>query len=447
MPKEQNPNQKYILPIISTLFILFFCFFPNQVSKVPSIIKLFVNYDTEFSDKYYFPSLRNNLSSIWELSRLEYRLEEIESSSNIEPNKKEEQINTIIQKAKDILGNEEINSEILHKLPEYLKELNKASVISKYTGIFSLVNLIWLIAILGLTFTIGPLIYASLGSIVSKIYGTYIYPIVNYIYENELYIYLGYVISLLLVCDGMRVKKGWGLYISLTGAIFLTGLFVYTLELMKEGVEEKPWTFFWTITPILYFSLSINMNSILLSFVTTIYCYIFLGFYKQCFGLGYILKYEFIFESKVNIIGLNSLVLMTFYIMLRTLHLFRNILDLYKSPIQILGATTYFISLLIFVFKSYKYHEEILSYPKRQIIFICSVVYSLFLGYAINLPSLSNTAYIFTALFILGKIIELVQRIKDSFVILVFTVSLCLWIFSFYLHKHPEMIVSIFIGS
>ena len=260
MPKEQNPNQKYVLPIISTLFILFFCFFPNQVSKVPSIIKLFVNYDTEFSDKYYFPSLRNNLSSIWELSRLEYRLEEIESSSNIEPNKKEEQINTIIQKAKDILGNEEINSEILHKLPEYLKELNKASVISKYTGIFSLVNLIWLIAILGLTFTIGPLIYASLGSIVSKIYGTYIYPIVNYIYENELYIYLGYVISLLLVCDGMRVKKGWGLYISLTGAIFLTGLFVYSLELMKEGEEEKPWTFFWTITPILYFSLSINMN-------------------------------------------------------------------------------------------------------------------------------------------------------------------------------------------
>ena len=448
MPKEQNPNQKYVLPIISTLFILFFCFFPNQVSKVPSIIKLFVNYDTEFSDKYYFPSLRNNLSSIWELSRLEYRLEEIESSSNIEPNKKEEQINTIIQKAKDILGNEEINSEILHKLPEYLKELNKASVISKYTGIFSLVNLIWLIAILGLTFTIGPLIYASLGSIVSKIYGTYIYPLVNYIYENELYIYLGYVISLLLICDGMRVKKEWGLYVSLTGTGFLLGLFVYSLELRKSVEEENSWTFFGIITTILYFSLSINLNSIFLSLITTIDCYIFLGYFKQCFGLGYAFEYEFIFKYMLNKIGITSLVLMVFYVILRTLNLFGGILDLYRCPIQVSGALTYFISLLIFAFQhSDESYDKMLKYSVRQIIFIGSLIYALFFGYIINLPSLTNTAYIFTVLYIMEKIIELITKTNRSFLILTFSISLFLWIYSLYLHKHPEMIISIFIGS
>ena len=154
MPKEQNPNQKYILPIISTLFIIFFCFFPKQVSKVPSIIKLFIKTYAEYSEKNYFTSIPNNLSSIWELSRLEYRLIEIESSSNIEPNKKEEQINTIIQKAKEIIGNDKINSEILHKIPEYLEELNKASLRSKYKGIFNLVNSHYWLNVINRTFHI-----------------------------------------------------------------------------------------------------------------------------------------------------------------------------------------------------------------------------------------------------------------------------------------------------
>lgn len=447
MPKEQNPNKKYVLPIISTLFIVFFSFNPKQLSKVPSIIKLFIKFDTEFSDKN-FPSIPNNLSSIWELSRLEYRLQEIESSSNIEPNKKEEQINIIIQRAKDIIGNDIINSEILHKIPEYLEELNKASTISKHAGIFSFVNLIWLIAIIGLTISIGPLIYNSIKSIVSNIYGTYIYPIAYYIYKNELYIYVGYVISLLLICDGMRVKKEWGLYVSLTGIGFLMGLFAYSLELMKSEEEDDSWTFFGLITTILCFSLSINLNSIFLSLITTIDCYVFLGYFKQCFGLGYSLEYKFIFESTLNKIGMTSLVLMVFYVILRTLHLFSGILDLYRCPIQVFGALTYFISLLIFAFQhSDKSYDEMLKFSVRQIIFIGSLIYALFFGYIINLPSLTNTAYIFTVLYIMEKIIEIITKMNGSLLILTFTISLFLWIYSLYLHRHPEMIVSIFIGS
>ena len=451
MPKEQNPNQKYILPIISTLFIIFLCFFPKQVSKVPSIIKLFIKTDAEYSEKNYFASIPNNLSSIWELSRLEYRLIEIESSSNIEPNKKEEQINTIIQKAKEIIGNDKINSEILHKIPEYLEKLNKVGLKSKYKGIFNFVNLIWLIAIIGLTYSIGPFIYSATAKIVFNIYGIYFFPIVYYIYENELYVYIGYVFSLLLICDGMRVNKEWGLYISLTGTAFLTGLFVYSLG-YKEIIEVEnifTFNFFGIITTILYFSLSIHFNSIFLSFITTIGCYIFLCFFKRCFGLGYIFgyKYEFIFKSLLNKIGISSLVLMVFYVILRTLNLFGAILDLYRCPIQIFGALTYFICLLIFAIQYKEYHDEKLSYSVRQIIFIGSLLYALFFGYIINLPSLTNTAYIFAVLYIMEKIAELIYNKGGSKFVLIFIISLFLWIYSLYLNKHPEMIVSIFIGS
>ena len=252
----------------------------------------------------------------------------------------------------------------------------------------------------------------------------------------------------------MRVKEEWGLYISLTGAVFLTALFAYYLaykEITEITKKEKffNYNFFCIITTILYFSLSIHFNSIFLSFITTIYCYILLGFKNQCFGLGYIFesKYEEIFESRLNKIGITSFVLMAFYVILRTLNLFGAILDIYKCPIQLFGALTYFVCLLIFAFQYEKTFDEKLTYSVKQIIFIGSLPYALFFGYIINLPSLTNTGYIFAVLYIMEKIIELIYSKKDSISLLIFIISLFLWIYSLYLYRHPEMIVSIFIGS
>ena len=125
MPEKTETKPNYILPILSTIFITYMTFNPNKLTKVPSIIKLFVKTDTDLSYKNYIPSIPNNLSSIWELSQLEYRLREIEALTNISSNKKEEEINKIIQKEKEIMEDGKINAEILHKFPEYLDELNK----------------------------------------------------------------------------------------------------------------------------------------------------------------------------------------------------------------------------------------------------------------------------------------------------------------------------------
>ena len=206
---ETKPKPNYILPILSTIFITYMTFNPNKLTKVPSIIKLFVKTDTDLSYKNYIPSIPNNLSSIWELSQLEYRLREIEALTNISSNKKEEEINKIIQKAKEIMEDGKINAEILHKFPEYLDELNKGGVLSKIKGIFSFVNFIWLLAILGLMISIGPVIFMAIGTFISTLYGAIIYPIVMFLYETELYILFGYLISDILICDGMKVNKEW----------------------------------------------------------------------------------------------------------------------------------------------------------------------------------------------------------------------------------------------
>ena len=91
--RESISAHKYLLPIISTLFITYISFNSKELNKVPSIIKFLIKNDTELSYKDYIPSIPNNLSAIWELSQLEYDLKQIESSSNIPPNEKEEKIN------------------------------------------------------------------------------------------------------------------------------------------------------------------------------------------------------------------------------------------------------------------------------------------------------------------------------------------------------------------
>ena len=450
MPRrERISKHKFVLPLISTLFITYISFNPNKLPKVPSIIKFLIKNATDLSYKDYIPSIPNNLSAIWELSQLEYHLKEIESSSNIPQNKKEEQINNIIIKAKEIIGDGKMSKEILHKFPEYLNDFNKAGVISKIKGIFSFVNFIWIIAILGIMISIGPVIYKIMGSIILKLYGALIYPIVMFLYKTGLYIVLAYIISTLLICDGMRVNKEWGLYISLTGSGFLMGLFSYSLrlkdvlesEIYKQKLSTAP---FGIVTTLLYFSLSIYFNSKLFSFFAVINLYTFLGFFTDCFGLCYVIGFKS--KSDLYLVVITSFVLMTFFLIIRALNINNNILELYRCPIQIFGALTYFLGLLIFA-SEYSSFDNVFSYAKRQSIFIVSLLLSLYFGNYYYLPSMTNTVYVFAVLYIMEKNVEIFSRLTGSLWILIFIVSLFLWVCSLYLHKHPGIIVSIFVGS
>ena len=144
-------------------------------------------------------------------------------------------------------------------------------------------------------------------------------------------------------------------------------------------------------------------------------------------------------------VALTSFVLMTFYIIIRALNIYNYYFELFRSPIQIFGALTYFLGMLIY---SSKYiDEEKFSYGERQIIFIVSLLLFLFFGNYYNLQSLINTVYVFAVLYIMEKNVEFFSEIKGSLWILIFLISLILWICSFYLHKHPGLIVSIFVGS
>ena len=453
----------YLPPILSTAFIILMCFFPDKIiDKLPSIMKMFTKLE-KHSYKDYIPAIPKEPINIWKLSQLEYSLKEIEIKYLNDSNNKSEAIEDIIKKAKEITGDGLMNSEILHKMPEYLEQMDKNSIISRIKGFFSFVNIIWMIAILGVIISIVPaIIYflQPLKALLYRFWNTILFPIIIFLYEKRIFEFLGYIISILLIADGMKVNKEWGFFISFTGAGFIIALFFYTFKsiistdyerLAVHKYEDKNYSeksdknkiILGILIGLIFFSLSVFFNSKLFSFMATMVFYYLIGFYTGCFGLCYVIG--FLKDSDMYKVITTSFFLISFYIVIKYLNINNKIIELYRSPIQIFGALTYFLGLLIIA--SSNYDKLSLSFTQRQILYVCSLLIFLFFGLFFNLPSLTNTTYVFGVLFLMEKTIEIFQKIKGNIWVLILLLSASLWFFSLYLHKHSEIIISIMKGS
>ena len=450
----------YLGPILSTIIISLMSFFPEKiVNKIPSIIKQFTKLE-KTSYKDYIPAIPTDPLSIWKLSQLEYSLKEIEKNYSNDLNKKKELTEKLINQAIKIVGTGKMNAEILHKLPKYLEDIEKNSVLSRIKGFFSFVNLIWMIAILGILISIGPVLLLLIDPFLDMLmllWNNTILPIIIFLHKIGFFEFLGYFVSIILIADGMKANKEWGFFISLTGAGFMFLLFIYSLEYKFNncyGLEfsrykkyskktDKQKVIIGILTGIIFFSLSLVFNSKLLSFLTTSDFYFLIGFYTGCFGLCYFVG--FLNKSDMYRVVSTSFCLMIFYIILRCLNINNQIIELYRSPIQIFGALTYFLGLLII---SSLYFDKInLTYIQRQIIFIISLILVIFSGLIFNMPSLTNTTYVFGVLYLMEKTVEIFNKIEGNIYVLILILSIALWIFSLYLHKHSEIIVSIMSGS
>ena len=442
----------YLGPILSTMFIGYMCNFPEKIiPKIPSIIGIFIkDKDKNFSYKDYIPSIPKEPIKIWRLSQLEYALREIEKTYSNDIHKKEKFTEEIIKQAKEIIGSGKMNSEILHKFSEFLNDANSNSFLSRVIGFFNFVNIIWMIAIIGIIVSIGPSLIFLFEPIMKRMIGIFshlILPLIIKLYEYGFFECLAYVISIILISDGMKVNKEWGFFISLTGTGFIVVLFVYSIILKQSKnryereLREK--VIFGILTTIVLFSLSVHFKSKLLSFLATMNFYTFIGFYTGCYGLCYVIGFLNL-SDMIRVVS-TSFILITFYIILRMANIENEIIELYRSPIQIFGALTYFLGLLIIA--SEYYYEIKLSYIMRQLLFIISLLLIFLFGNVFNLPSLTNTTYVFGVLYLMEKNIEILSKIEGGIWLIILVTSLSLWGLSLYLHKHSEIVISLFGGS
>ena len=460
---------------------------PKKVKKPPINQPIKDSDRNKLSYKDYIHSIPKEQKKIWKLSELEYSLREIEKTYANDLEKKEKLTEEILKKAQEIVGTGKMNAEILHKYYEFLDSKDKNSFISRVKGFFNFVNVIWMISIFGIIISFQSSLKILIDKFVEIIlffFESFIYPILVFfkpillkmidmfkiffiiliqkiiiIFEDfiipiiiKLYIYgviecLAYVFSIILISDGMKVNKEWGFYISLTGIAFILLLFAYSIELKGErsiGEEEIRLTsiILSILTTIVLFSLSVYFNSKFLSFLATIIFYLFVNSKAVKFGL---FNENRSFEDFRIQLVISSFFLINFYIILRWANIDNQIIELYNIPIQIFGTLIYYLGMLIISSKDYCIRMD--SYVRRQIIYIASLFLFIFFGIILNLPFLTNITYVFGIVYLIAKGIEITSRIKDGVWLWVFAISIFTWRLSLYLHKHPEIVISLFGGS
>jgi len=246
----------------------------------------------------------------------------------------------------------------------------------------------------------------------------------------------------------MRVNKEWGFYISLTGTGFILVLFIYSIKLKEEDsyiyeIKMEDIILF-LLTTIVLFSLSVYFNSQLLSFLTTMIFYFFVIFNDEFSSLFF----DKIFLEHYALIKMvtSSSYLINFLFIIKWSNIDNKIVELYKNPIQIFGALSYYIGMVIISSKDYHIRGE-LYYVIRQVIFIFSLLIFMLFENILCFPFLINITYVFGILYLMLKVIEITSRVENGNWLCVFIISLFLWKLSLYLHKHPEFVISLFRGN
>lgn len=114
---------------------------------------------------------------------------------------------------------------------------------------------------------------------------------------------------------------------------------------------------------------------------------------------------------------------------------------------QVIGTLTLLLALLILSSYWYGRNDSILlQWGVRQLEIISVLLVITFVGNIWNLTSMTNTAYVFWALYITEKYVELHLEKRWNIWILIFLASITLWRIALFIHSRPGFIVSMFYG-
>jgi hypothetical protein len=395
----------------------------------PDMVKNFVPLLWTISNPTGTPVYPTTLLEAWDMGYKAGFLEDMELEHLVSTNIK---INGKMTK---------ITPEQLFQVRSILVEMESGtSIIQRVRGCFSFINFIWLLSIVGITITISPVLMM------------FAKPIHQFIRYFALEIILPFLRAIKPVYEAMVWSLSYSLVIHASRHmdtdskvfICLTGLFgamiamAYTTYLHKPKLPSNIYCMMVSMFfAIISLPLAIHFDSILIAFYGVFAMYSALGFGVSVSGLCYYVG----FESHE---ALERCLLSSFFLLIGLLwghitrpDLLQNIRVLIPA-LNVFGSVIYFIALLI------KTNIVYDAYWPTQLWMIFSLVSVGSLGSIYQIESLRNVSMIFTVLYMMEKICNLVLRMTDSVALVVFFISVVLWKASLYLHQNPVLLVCIF---
>eukprot|EP00943_MAST-04B_sp_MAST-4B-sp1_P000985 g985.t1 len=475
IPKLIWYHFQYIKYPLFVICLLFFLFCQKQINtniviynnvEIPRLLRFGMG-DTRVTApglEHFLPAIPLTRTNAFKLGRLLGTLEQLEKGGNSNSTTFTNILNNVTEVLK--LPNGGINSiaeiaSVLTMLEEDENDFNP-SLRKKVLSIFSVVNLIWLIAIVGIMVSILPSIHFIL-----KPLRDFLERVARYVLENIIQpvlirlhdwgiIEFGlWTLCSLCILDSHRFYGlVAGKYIAITalgGSVlcmtyttfrhFPTLCKRYYRLRYRDGIETQSMqnTIWYVAASFLIGAL--HFKSDFLGYISVAAFYYKLGF------SGYAMRLCFVFGFD----GDNALyrcVITSFTILNLTiaLRLF-NFKELYltlapiQSPISIFGSIVGNIGLLIISSLHFPNGRRNTIYMGRNLLMVINLLYSYCIGTLYNIDGLTNASIVFFVFYSWAKLSEVIFEYKWSPWLLVLGSSLMLWRASLYLHTYPNLLI------
>lgn len=243
-------------PVLFTATCWMLCLHPQKVlSAIPPIVLRMLNSDgSRLQD--LLPLSPRSLSEAFQLGSLYHQLTLATENQN------SQLIDALLRTAEALVGrqaNSITADQLLHTLDEIKRLEAAASISTRVYGLFSFVNFVWAIAILGIAVSIGPSIYhllyplrKFLKFIVIWLYKHVIKPVARCLHQWGVFELILYALTAMLVVEGARrkqsairgegVSEDVGFFLAFTGALVSFPLVGYSTFLWGLGIVKSKFT-------------------------------------------------------------------------------------------------------------------------------------------------------------------------------------------------------------
>lgn len=415
----------------------------------------------------FLPPIPDNRSGAFKIGNLLGKLEQLQvsskSNSTIFTNILDQIAGILNQPNGTITTIAQVTS-ILTRLENEEDALN-LTIRKKVLSLFSIVNIIWLLAILGISISILPSIHYVL-----KPLRDFLERVARYVLENIIQPTIRRLHDYGIIECGMWTLCAWvildshryygpvaGRYLAITalcGSVFsmlyTTGRHFATLgkkyynlrdshEIKEQSIENILW-----YVAIAFLAGALHFKSDFLGFVSIGTMYYKLGFGgwagRMCYAFG------FDGENALYRNVLASFTILNGIVGLRVFQ-FNNLYQLLQpiqTPVSVFGSIVGNIGLLIISSLYFKDGRTTEYYVIRNGLMMSNLLYSYYVGTLFNISGLTNASQVFMVFYFWTKFSELHFENRWSPWLLILGTSLMLWRGSLYMHTNPDLLIDMF---
>ena len=420
---RQTPTRILLsVPILFTALVVWYCWQPELFRPIAAALPI-GNYTESIADSVAYPG---TIPKAFQLGKV-LGAESTDAAARLES-------------ARELLHAPKLSQANLDNLVQELLQNQENGHFQKILGFLSFVNIVWLLAITGLLVSVGPFVVIWIGPLVVNI-TIEIVSLIQWLYYHTMDYHdtAGTMFSFCIVLANEKFREGTAEFISLTGCAAATWVYLYfrkrsdTLEATTNTGQNDCAEVAGSICA---GALALKFNSELFGFISVAFLYHVIGFGVWCEPLTVYVG----FRSEKGIIQamMASAMFLLLTVTLQVLGIDPLFLRPFKSSLNVFGS-------VVFLLTGNIARYVIVKAVNFTLVYGISLALSLFIGSVLGIPSLFNSAVVFSVLWVL-EIIGGLPFWQDpaGFWTGLFIGSFCIYQLSFYMKTNPDWVMHVF---